>query len=367
MIPGVVEASGGKVLASMSDNFNRSDNTDITAVGAKWTETSGSWSISSNRLSTSTSASSYPIATLRTNTKNATLKVEGTGGDGWGVAFWVVDHNNWWSAATEMTQSSVQNPATSGSYQTQVFAGNTCGGRSYNGDASWPPYGGTCYDNVCISSTGGTPASYYCPGGYYESGTWCVGACVYYNYPTYPAPHEQHCPGGATCCAAKAYDPGTPGTCNAYQAQNCCIHPNTNDPGCPGNCNGQASPTPTYTTGTVYYNNPETRTWTYSQRAIIRRAVAGTVSTIVTSTAVASSENTTASGAAGSPTRPTSLTVTLNGESISVSAPGAAGGTITASHTATGANRGKKHGVTINPASVSQASSIDNFVYTKPA
>ena len=111
MIPGVVEASGGKVLASMSDNFNRSDNTDITAVGAKWTETSGSWSISSNRLSTSTSASSYPIATLRTNTKNATLKVEGTGGDGWGVAFWVVDQNNWWSAATEMTQSSVQNPA----------------------------------------------------------------------------------------------------------------------------------------------------------------------------------------------------------------------------------------------------------------
>ena len=160
-------------------------------------------------------------------------------------------------------------------------------------------------------------------------------------------------------------DPGTPGTCVEYQIQNCCVYLDATDPGCPGACNGQ-SPRPQYTTTTVYYTNPETRTWTYSQRAIIRKSVAGTVSTVLNSTAVTSTETVAAAGAAGNPTRPTSLTVTLVGEQIPVSAPGAAGGTITASHTATGANRGKKHGVSIAPATVSQSNAVDNFVYTKP-
>jgi hypothetical protein len=32
MIPGVVEAGGGKVLPTTSDDFNRANSTDITAV-----------------------------------------------------------------------------------------------------------------------------------------------------------------------------------------------------------------------------------------------------------------------------------------------------------------------------------------------
>jgi hypothetical protein len=116
----------------------------------------------------------------------------------------------------------------------------------------------------------------------------------------------------------------------------------------------------------VNYSNPETRTWTYSQKAIIRKAVAGTVSVVANTAAVTSTETVGAAVAASSPTRPTSLTVTLVGEGITISAPGAAGGTITGSHTATGANRGKKHGVSIAPATVSQSNAVDNFVYTKP-
>jgi len=361
MIPGVVEAGGGKVLASTSDDFNRTNSTDITAVGKKWTETSGDWSITSNQLTTSTAASSYPIATLRTNTKNATVKVDRANGDGWGVAFWVVDQDNWFAANTEMTQSSVQNAATSGSYVQSVYDGNTCsGGKLYNGNATFPAYGGTCYDLACISYSGGTAGYYSCPSGYYYAApTYCpTGWCVYYNYPT-------SWPGDNPCTPATFVD-GDPGTCNEYQIQNCCVYLDATDSGCPGACNGQ-SPRPQYHNETVYYSNPETRTWTYSQKAIIRKAVAGTVSVVANTAAVTSTETVGAAVAASSPTRPTSLTVTLVGEGITISAPGAAGGTITGSHTATGANRGKKHGVSIAPATVVQSNAVDNFVYTKPS
>lgn len=372
MIPGVVDSSGGKVLPSTSDDFNRADSSIISTSTKKWTETSGDWSISSNRLATSTSAASYPLATLRTNTKNATVQVGGVSGDGWGVAFWVVDENNWYSATTDMTQSSVQNPATSGTATTTTHTGNYCpGGRNYNGVASgaglWPPYAGTCYDVCCTSYSGGTPATYewrtpsglYC----YQDGIHCGGSYVLFGY---TAGDEYLC-GGTCCCSLVMTDPGTPGTCATAVICNCCVYNNANDPGCPGDCGGQGSPQPTYTTSTYSYTNPETRTWTYSQTAIIRRAIAGSVTTVATSSAVTSSETVAAAGAAGSPTRPTSITVVTNGEGISVSAPGAAGGTISVSNTATGANRGKKHGAAIAPASVSQATSIDNFIYTQPA
>ncbi len=366
MIPGITDASGGKVLPTTSDDFNRANSSDITAAGKKWTEINGDWSINSNQLTTSTAAASYPIATLRTNTKNATVKVEGTSGDGWGVAFWVADQNNWYSANTEMTQSSVQNPATSGSYQTQTYTGNTCsGGKHYNGQPDWPAYGGTCYDVVCISYTGGTPATYEwrTPSGMsccYD-GIHCGNGIVVCGYSN---GMEGVC-GGTCCCSYVQTSAGTPGTCNQHQIQNCCVYLDATDSGCPGSCNGQ-SPRPQYTTTTVNYTNPETRTWTYSQKAIIRKAIAGTVSIVANTNTVTSSETVAANGAAGNPTRPTSLTVTLVGESVAVSAPGAAGGTITGSHTATGANRGKKHGVSIAPATVSQSNTVDNFVYTKP-
>ena len=366
MIPGVVEAGGGKVLSTTSDDFNRANSTDITAAGKKWTETSGDWAISSNTLTSSTPASSYPIATLRTNTKNATLQVGRVSGDGWGVAFWVVDQNNWYMANTEMTQSSVQNPATSGTTQTQTFTGNTCsGGKQYNGDSSFPPYGGTCYDVVCISYSGGTPATYEwrTPSGMQccYDGIHCGNGIVVCGY---TGGMEAQC-GGTCCCSYVETSPGTPGSCSQHQIQNCCVYLDATDPGCPGSCNGQ-SPRPQYTTTTTNYTNPETRTWTYSQRAIVRRAVNGTVEVFAQGTPVTSSETVAANGAAGNPTRPTTMVVTTNGDDFAVTATGAAGGTFYCGHTVTSPNKGKKHGVAIAPASVSQASSVDNFVYTKP-
>ena len=98
--------------------------------------------------------------------------------------------------------------------------------------------------------------------------------------------------------------------------------------------------------------------------APIRKSENGVVTTVSTPS-VSFSQTVGATDAASYPTRPTSITVTTNGEGITLSAPGSAGGTISASITATGANRGKKHGTAIAQASVSQATSVDNFVYTE--
>lgn len=96
----------------------------------------------------------------------------------------------------------------------------------------------------------------------------------------------------------------------------------------------------------------------------IRKSENGVVTT-VTTPSVSYSQTVGATDAASYPTRPTSITVTTSGESITLSAPGSAGGTISTTYTATGANRGKKHGAAIAQASVAQSTSVDNFVYTQ--
>jgi len=372
MIPGIIDASGGKILVSTSDDFNRTNSTDITAAGRNWVELKGDWEIVSNRLAAVSSASGNPIAILKINNKNATVKVDGVSGsgDGWGVSFWVVDADNWWSATTNMTQSSVQNPAFSGT--TQVFVGNACGGSAggtvygisvrgpyYNLDSSAPPYAGTCYSVCCTSATGGTPEQ----GAYYDVyGYQCFDTdpnCAPYVSSFY-GPGNPDC-GSTCCCSYVVTQPATPPSCTAEVICNCCLANGVNDGGCPGQC-ANAGPVPQYETQTVNY--PETRTWTYVMSAPIRKSENGVVTTVSTPS-VSYSQTVGANDAASYPTRPTSITITTNGESISLSAPGSAGGTISANVTATGANRGKKHGVAIAQASVAQSSSVDNFVYTQ--
>ena len=382
MIPGVIDSSGGRILASTSDDFNRANSTDITAVGKNWQEVKGDWEIVSNRLAAVSSVSGNPIAILKINNKNAQVRVDGVSGtgDGWGVSFWVVDSDNWWSATTNMTQSSVQNPAFSGS--TQVYGGNVCGGSAggtvygisvrgpyYNFPSNDPAYGpgsGTCYSVCCTSASGGSPATYGyrvagnpglpC-GGHYLGISYCGGGPVYIFY----EPGDEGLCGGTCCCELYEVTPATPPSCDAEVICNCCLANGVTDGGCPGQC-ANPGPQPQYSTQTVNY--PETRTWTYVMSAPIRKSENGVVTTVSTPS-VSFSQTVGATVAASYPTRPTSITVTTSGESITLSAPGSAGGTISASVTATGANRGKKHGTAIAQASVSQATSVDNFVYAE--
>ena len=59
--------------SSISDNFNRADSASLGNVpdtDVAWTQTDGSWSIVSNKVSTSTSASTYPMIDVEFNTQN---------------------------------------------------------------------------------------------------------------------------------------------------------------------------------------------------------------------------------------------------------------------------------------------------------
>ena len=98
--------SQGALLAFV-DDFNRTDNpSTLVGFGSRnWVNTRGSWEILSAKASTTTAASSYPLASVRTGSTYATAKI-GYGvaeKHGWGVAFWLSDNANWYAAVTDRT------------------------------------------------------------------------------------------------------------------------------------------------------------------------------------------------------------------------------------------------------------------------
>lgn len=102
MIPGIVASAAGG-LSGFTDPF-----TGTGSLDAKWSDTSGSWTRSSDKAYTATAAASYPLASFNANTRNVSVRSEfGTSNTfGWGVAFWVTDANNWWAAVVDRTEYS---------------------------------------------------------------------------------------------------------------------------------------------------------------------------------------------------------------------------------------------------------------------
>ena len=86
-------------LVSVIDTFNRSDSaSDLgSAAGQKWKIWKGIWGIATNKASSSTTASTYPVATL-TFTKNDVSIGIGGPTPGTGTNFWLSDGDNWWAA-----------------------------------------------------------------------------------------------------------------------------------------------------------------------------------------------------------------------------------------------------------------------------
>lgn len=96
-------------LKAFIDSFTRADNASNLSGSSsptnKWITFRGTWGISSNRASTSTAASSYPMAAIKTGAKTARIKVtNGTSAAcGYGVAFWITDANNWYGMYSDRT------------------------------------------------------------------------------------------------------------------------------------------------------------------------------------------------------------------------------------------------------------------------
>ena len=269
-----------KALLNIIENFNRSDTSSLNYAGttsAQWTSIRGSWGISTNKGSSSTSASNYPISVLTFSSEYVTLGVDGIS-PGVGTAFWVTDSGNWWGTYVDGTQTcqTCQNASTCASYSTctNPSSGGNCSsyGTCYN--ASNCSGYGTCYNpsncasyttcynpsncasyaNAVNPSTGGNCASYstcYNP----ASGGNCSGYGTCQN-----APSGGNCIYTYGCCAYNPYTPGNTTTaytnvlrgdgscatqgltaaggssCSGYFSQFYCCSYTTTNPGSGGNC-----------------------------------------------------------------------------------------------------------------------------------
>lgn len=130
-------------------NFNLETSDSFNNLSA-WSPINGVWSTDGDTLTTSTSSSSYPILQnfdLKARNITATMSLTSAGP---GVAFWIVDSQNWWAGITYYTQvtESYITSATSG--ENCVYRG-FCFGVDANG-APWGCYACTPYTNYTYGS-----------------------------------------------------------------------------------------------------------------------------------------------------------------------------------------------------------------------
>lgn len=423
MIPGVIDSSGGRILGAFSDAFTRADSTTISTALNKWQELRGDWSISSNRLATADAPSTNPIAVVQTNTKNAQVQIgQGSSGFGWGVAFWAVDADNYYVAVTEMvagnftfytcpTNTSVVSlvgttctypadyAATATSNTTYscpsggTLSGTTCNTVSYACSVGYL-VGTNCYfdatfvDNISDNTTIGCPFTAI-DDGIYLHGCGCApgvygdtNSCTCYTgYLGQTNTMVPSCAalGGFAASDGNCYSSATSGCIYLPTAQTGICYAGTFDgtrcylapaDATYGSYPATATTTTTYSCPTntsivslsgttcVYpadYAATANSGTNYSHTIVLKRSVASTVTTVATSSAVVTSSST---------ARPSYVRVNTSGEAITISAPlDNGGGTISLSHTATGALRGKKHGVALSSVSATAATNVDNFEY----
>ena len=105
--------SVGSVKKYFQDTFNRANETlDKSSDGTVWKIWGPAlWSVVSNKASTSTSASAYPLATVSAPSSNVTVSLKGVS-QGSTAALWVTDSNQWWGIGIDQTtvSASALNP-----------------------------------------------------------------------------------------------------------------------------------------------------------------------------------------------------------------------------------------------------------------
>jgi len=331
--------------AVIKDDFNRTNASSLGTTSnkiASWTATSGSWAIASNAATTSTAASSYPLATLDavSEASDVDVRVDIPTGAGPGVAFWVTDSSNWWAATTAATSVSTYSCPSGG-----TLSGTTCTTTA------------TTYSPAVTTNDGVYTAEYYSyePSLLYTYQGWeptgapcgpsCTasgGSCIN-NQCQMPA-ELYACSGGATYLIYN----GEP-NCRVLNASTCTSggsHPCrtvTAYPTCPngGTRNGD------YCTETVTYSATETVTGSYSTK--ILKNTSGTVATMATYSHSAAVR---------------SIKVVTSNNTAIVSAYSSAGQESllnSNTYTATSPTTTAKAGIIVAPSSYTQSATVDNF------
>lgn len=213
-----------------NDSFNRANTTGSLGNsdrGLPWDNVRQTWQVLSNNAYTSATQNQYALAVgnVGINNINARISIPGSGA-GAGIAFWVVDQNNWYAAFPYYTQTT--GTTCSGSASFCYSAGCTpsgCGGCGVI-DASYT----SCSDGP-YSVSGG------CPGGTCSCSTSQGSSC---SGPTASCSGSGCSPSG--CCSSVSYVSTT--TCGPGVNQ-CFDTTNTCNPGGCGSCTIDSTPTTT--------------------------------------------------------------------------------------------------------------------------
>ncbi len=330
--------------AIIRDTFDRTNASSLGATSnqiATWTATTGSWAIASNRASTATAASSYPLATVEavSGLSNVDVRVDIPTGAGPGVAFWVTDTNNWWAAVTSATSTSTYS----------CPSGGTVSGTNCNTTTTTFSPAVTTNDGVYTAEYYTyEPSLLYTYQGWEPTGQSCAGGCgtgaSCINNQCQVPTELYACAGGATYVLVS----GTP-TCRVLNASTCTTggsdpcRTKTTYPTCP---NG-GTRTGDYCTAASTYAATETVTVANSTRII--KNTSGTVATMATYSHSAAVR---------------SIKVTTSNNDITVSAYSAAEQELllnSNTYTATSPTTTALAGIIVAPSSSGQTAVLDNF------
>ena len=153
------------------DTFDRSNQTLSAATdGTLWNIIRGTWSVLSNKAYSSTAASSYPLASVKMVSPNATISLKGVS-QGSTAALWVTDSNQWWGIGIDQTEvsTSTLNPTE------RAITGCTCQTCSNTATvANWNYVAATYNSNI-------NAYNYQCNVASYPAATWNYSCNIYNN------------------------------------------------------------------------------------------------------------------------------------------------------------------------------------------
>jgi len=338
------------VLSKITDTFNRSDGSlGTSSSGNLWSILSGTWAISSNQATSSTAASSYPLATVDIGAQNVIVSADITDG-GPGIAFWVTDANSWWASSVNYSSSvsSTQAYYTGSTVQTGTTSG--CFGAGGNSSSG----GGNC--GTLVGATSASCSSSLvsagwgnCPGGCTPSGN----SCVIDGGPT----EGQPCGGGSMTysCTGGSVSGACSGGCGtttpaglAYYTGSTTSTPTYGCAGAGGNSSSGGGDCGTYV--------PGGSTTTYLTELKLYKNVSGTISTVQT-TGINSNNSAFVEA--------NSIKASTSGDNITITAYQSSGLSsafaTTLTNTPATPLKGTKAGIIKTPSSTNAGSLIDNF------